>query len=189
MLEILVILAILIGMAKRRGTPRRKRAFNLRRVRIASSPAIGALATEDLTVVAISSAVTDPLRVISFNATYMWVDSNAEIDGGLEFGLAHSDYDAAEIEECLEVAASMDLGDKIAQEQANRLVRRIGVIRGARVSAGEDVFNDGRPVKTKLNWMLSSGDTLNVWIRNGSGVVWTTGSSLAVLGDLWVKDR
>ncbi len=184
-IAILSILALFVGAAKRK----QRRRFNLRRVRVATSPAIGALASEDVTTVALTDVTTDKLRLISFNATYNWVDLAAIIDGGLEFGLAHGDYSAAEIEECLEAAGGIKLGDKIENEKANRLVRRIGVISGEVATSGQEKqFNSGRPVKTKLNWLLPAGIALNIWFRNGSGVVYTTGSSMAVLGDLWVKD-
>ncbi len=176
-------------MANKKGHGRKRRRFSLRRVRIASSPAIGALATEDVVVVPITASVADKLRLISFNAIYTWVDIAAAVDGGLEFGLCHSDYSAAEVEECLEAANSIDLGDKIAQEQANRLVRRVGSMSSVSAATGQEAqFNEGRQVKTKLNWLLSAGDTLNIWMRNGSGIVYTAGSSISVLGDLWVKD-
>ncbi len=174
-------------MAKKRRRSRRR--FNLRKVRVAASPPVGALATEDVITTAIVNAIADKLRLISFDATYTWVDIAAATDGGLEFGLAHSDYSAAEIEECLEAVGSIDLGDKVAQEQANRLVRVIGSFSSVSAATGQEAqFNDGRRVKTKLNWLLSAGDTLNLWMRNGSGVVYTTGSSIAAIGDLWVKD-
>ncbi len=182
-----MLVLFVVGASVRRRKTRRR--FNLRRVRIASSPAVGALATEDVASVAITGAAADKIRFISFNSTYTWVDSGAIGDGALEFGLAHSDYSAAEIEACLESAGSIDLGDKVAQEVANRWVRRVGTISDATTAAGmEKQFNDGRQVKTKLNWLMSAGDTLNIWFRNGSGNVYTTGSSMAVLGDLWVKD-
>ncbi len=110
-------------------------------------------------------------------------------DDGLQFGFAHSDYTAAEIEECLENTASMDLGDKIAREQADRWVRVIGAFNGLATAAGGGVqFNDGKPVKINLNWLMAAGDTLNMWMRNSSGTVYLTGSSIATQGSLWVKD-
>ncbi len=173
--------------AKRRQTKRRR--FNLRQVRVATSPAIGALASEDVTAVALTDVTVDPLQAISFNATYSWVDLSAAGDGALEFGLAHGDYTAAEIEECLEAAGGINQSDKTEMERANRLVRRIGVISTAVAGAGEEKeWNNGRQVKTKLNWRLGTGIALNIWFRNGSGTVYVTGSSMAVLGTLWVKD-
>ncbi len=152
--------------------------------------AVGALATKDVISGNASASPTIGLRVMSVVATYTWSNLGASDDDALEFGWAHSDYSAAEIEEALEASATMDAGDKIAQEQANRLVRLIGTISGALAGAqgGGQGFNDGKPMKTRLNWLLTPGDTMDIWVRNGSGTVYTTGSSLQVVGDFWVKD-
>ncbi len=172
----------------RRSTSRR-RSFNLRKVRVASSLAVGALATLDVISADLTAAVTDPLRVVSVDCSYNIADLAAFIDDGQEFGLAHSDYTDAEIEECIEAFNSIDLGNKIAQEQANRLVRTVGFFQAGGVSTDSSLsFNNGRPMKTKLNWRLSIGDSIRIWIRNGSDTVYTTGSNLLVVGNAWVKD-
>ncbi len=170
--------------------PRRKgrRKFNLRRVRIAAAVTVGALDTLDVTSSTIHPTPVNPLRVVSAKLAYSWADIGAAIDDGFEFGLAHSDYSAAEIEECIEASAAIDQGDKIAQERANRLVRSIGIMPASGVTASGRVFNDGRIVHTKLNWLIGIGDSVVAWIRNGSGVIYTTGSSLLVQGDLWIRD-
>ncbi len=135
------------------------------------------------------SVATEQLRVISTDLSWMWTEIGAAIDDGLEFGVAHSDYTAAEVEECLESQASIDLGDKVEQERANRMVRSLGTIQASAIAAaGGAVFNDGKKLKTRLNWILNTGDAINLWVRNGSGVVWTTGSSLSCIGEMWVKD-
>ncbi len=167
-----------------------KRRFNLRRVRMNGSLAIGALATKDVISGNASASPTIGLRIMSVNATYTISNIGASDDDSFEFGWAHSDYSAAEIEEALEASATMDAGDRVAQEQANRLVRLIGTVSGALAGAagGGANFNDGKPVKTKLNWLLTPGDTMDLWVRNGSGTIYTTGASLQVVGDFWVKD-
>ncbi len=176
-------------MAKKPTRRSRKRAFHLRKVKIASEFAIGALAALDVITGAMTNVVADKLRLISVNLSYGISNHAAVIDDGYTFGLAHSDYSAAEIEECLESGASIDLGNKVSQEQANRLVREIGQINGAGVVVSEGIpFNDGMPVRTKLNWLLSEGDSLNVWVRNASGAIYTSGTTLVISGDLWVKD-
>ncbi len=187
MYEILVVLLVLIAAARRRGSGRRRR-FSLRKVRLTPTLAIGGLVTLDVTSAAATSALTNTLRIMSLDMTWSIVDLGAATDDGFEFGVAHSDYSAAEIEECLEATTSMDLGDKVAQERANRLVRTIGIISGNGIAGGGGVLNDGRPVKTRLNWLLSIGDTLNVWVRNGSSANYTTGANLIGQGVLWVKD-
>ncbi len=177
-----------LGMANKRPYRRRQsRRFNLRRVRVTASVGAGALASLDVTAGAVGSAVADKVRFISVKFAYALSGAQVE-DDSYEFGLAHSDYTAAEIEECLESQTAIDLGDKVAQERANRLVRVIGTFGSVRSAAGGSMFNDGRPVKTKLNWLMAAGDNLQLWIRNGSAVIYTTGSTITITGDLWVKD-
>ncbi len=169
---------------------KRRRSFNLRRVRVTAVLAVGALATKDVISAGATGTVTSTIRVMSVKQTYTWSNIGASDDDSLEFGLAHSDYSAAEIEEALEATTSIDPGDKIAGERANRLVRSIGTISAALAGAagGGAPYNNGLPKKTKLNWLLTEGDSLSIWVRNGSGTVYTTGSSLQTIGEMWVKD-
>ncbi len=170
-------------MAKN-GKPKR---FNMRRVRIATEFAIGALAAKDVISGAMTNVTSDKTRFISLDCSWGISNHAATIDDGYAFGVAHSDYSSAEIEECLEAGASMDLGDKIAQEQANRLVREIGQISGLGNVVSEGIpFNDGKRVKIRLNWLMSEGDSLAVWVRNASGAVYTSGTTLVASGDLWI---
>ncbi len=166
-----------------------RRKFNLRKVKVNSGIAVGALAAADVTAAAVTAAAADKLRFISVIASYTWTDVQQITDDACVFGFAHSDYSAAQIEECLEATGGIDLGDKLAQEKTNRLVREIGTFSSVTSALGSGVqFNDGKPVKTKLNWLMSAGDTLNMWARNASGVVYVTGSNLKIAGTLWVKD-
>ncbi len=175
-----------LGMA-RRPYPKRG-AYGLRKVRVASAVAVGALAALDVTAGAITNAAADKIRFISLIAAWSWSDISAALDDSMEFGVAHSDYSAAEIEEALEAGGSLDLGNKVEQERANRLVRSIGIMSNEGAAQGGAQFNDGKPVKTRLNWLMSAGDTLSMWMRNGSGAVYTTGSTLVCSGALYVRD-
>jgi len=169
---------------------RRSRKFNLRPIRVNSSLSIGALASADVISGAFTNNAVNPMRVVSAHLAFGIVDLAALADDGQAFGIAHGDYSAAEIEECLEAGAAMDAGDLVAREQANRLVREVGQFTGPTgsvVSEGR-AFNDGKPVKIKLNWQLKIGDPLQSWVRNNSGVVYTTGSKLSISGKLWVRD-
>ncbi len=175
--------------AARRGRGRSRRKFNLRKVRINSENAVGALATLDVASAGLTATTADKIRFISLIGSWTWSDLQQITDDAMAFGVAHSDYTAAEIEECLEATGSMDLGDKVAAEKANRLVREIGMFSSVTSAAGSGVqFNDGKPVKTKLNWLMSAGDSLVVWVRNSSSLVYVTGSSINFAGNLWVKD-
>ncbi len=175
------------GVVMARRKPRRKFPFKI--VPIQSSSAIGALASLDVVSAVVGTAASDTYRLKSLKASYSVADLGASIDDAFQFGIAHSDYTAAEIEECLEAAGAIDFGDKIAQEQANRLVRRIGTITnmGTGVAGTGLPFNDGKPVSTKLNWLMAIGDQLQIWVRNGSGVVYTTGALLTLSGHIVVQ--
>ncbi len=95
--------------------------------------------------------------------------------GPILFGVAHSDYSDAEIEAVIENAGSWNEGDKTSQEVSKRQVRIIGTFVGELDSGTVDTrFNDGVPVKTKLNWILTTGDTLKMWAYNLSGAALST---------------
>lgn len=177
-----------LGFVAKARSRRRKRRFNLRKVRIATDIGVGALDPQDVAVGLLTPVAADKIRIITLSAAWSWADLSEATMDSLEFGVCHSDYSAAEVEESLEAAGSFDLGDKVAQEQANRLVRSIGMISNEGAAQGGGRFNEGRQTKTKLNWLLSAGDSLNVWVRNGSGVVYATGSTIVTIGNLWVKD-
>ncbi len=169
--------------------PARRRKFNLRQVRVSSTVTIGALAAADVVAGAIGGTADSPVRIMSFKGTFSWIDIAAVNDGAMEFGLAHGDYTAAEIEECLEATTSMALGDMVAQERADRKVRVMGTIQGnPAVVNGESPANDGRPIKVKLNWLIPAGENISAWAKNSSGAVYIIGSSLSILGSFWVKD-
>lgn len=172
-------------MARRKSS--RRRSFNLRKVRVNGATAIGALASLDVATGAFVPVSSTPYRAMSIEISWAVSNLGAGIDDGQEFGVSHSDYSAAEVEECLESTASIDVGDKIAIERGNRLVRSIGVMTGSAANDFGISFNDGVPKKTKLNWYIGSDDAINVWVRNGSGTVYTTGASLIRNGIMWVK--
>ena len=170
---------------RRRGS---RRKFNLRRVRVATSITVGALAAKDVVSSNVIGVSVSSYRLISVDFNYGLSDLGATSDDGQEFGLAHSDYSSAEIEEALEASAGIDAGDKIANERANRLVRSVGIMVGAPGTGAGLNFNDGNPKKTRLNWFMAPGDTLALWIRNSSGTVYTTGATIDIIGSMWIKD-
>ncbi len=140
--------------------------------------AAGALAANDAVVGAVMNAAVDKNRITSIDWSWA-IDDMTAGEGPVMVGVAHSDYTASEVEEAIEAGGAYDIGDKVAGEQANRLVRIIGTL-----SAEEPRLNDGRPIKTRFNWLIGIGKTLNVFIWNadGSGPL-TTGSTLEVAGN------
>ncbi len=153
----------------------RSRYRGYRKLPFTVTTAGGTVAADDVTTQVLTEVFTEERRVLSIESTYA-LKGLAAGDGPLEYGVAHSDYSAAEIEEALEAVGAWDEGDKVAQEQAKRLVRRIGVF-----TEEETALNDGRPVKTRLNWRIATGDTLSFWIRN-RGIQLTTGSEITGQG-------
>ncbi len=160
---------------------KRRRKFNLRRVRATPQNTLSTLATLTVKETNVTNAGTDSMRIVT--AKGIWTLSGLTAgEGPISVGFAHSDYSVTEIKECLEVIASIDPGDKIAQEQANRLVRIVGVF------TEDGSLNDGKPISTKLNWMMTPDDNLELISYNeGSGTL-TTGAFVHWIGDLWVKD-
>ncbi len=109
-------------------------------------------------------------------------------DGPIQCGVAHSDYSSAEIEEWIENLGSWEEADMIAQEVGKRKIRMVGVFETPDDATEVAHLNDGKPIRTKCGWMLSSGQTLKVWGYNmGSGALETTVPVIQVLGhcNLW----
>ncbi len=106
-----------------------------------------------------------------------------DADGPLLVGYAHSDYSVTEIKECIEASAAISVGDKIAQERANRLVRVVGTLG----DAIDDDLNDGKPISTKLNWLIPIGKSVNMFAYN-DGITMTTGALVRCNGSLWIQD-
>ncbi len=105
-------------------------------------------------------------------------------------GIAHSDYSDAEIQAVIDQTLSWNEGDKVGQEVAKRLVRRIGQFGQPGDSLAPVVLNDGKEIKTKLNWILLQGQTLKLWAYNlGTGAVATTTPIVTAQGhaNLWPR--
>ncbi len=180
-------LVILIALAK----PRRGRRFG-RYIKgnIDLDFALGTLAPQDVLIGSTQDQVNGRTLVSSVVATYTLsgytVTDNV---GPIMMGIAHPDYADAEIEAWIENATGWDEGDKISQEIAKRLIRRIGMFT-PQVSLGAETLNEGRPIKTKLNWILNQGTGLKFWVYNhGTVAVGTTDPDVHVDGhaNLWPR--
>ncbi len=139
---------------------------------------LGTLAAKTLIAGPFDETVVTRSLISSLVATWT-LDLLVAGQGPILFGVAHSDYSSAEIEEYVENAGSWDEGNKIAREVAKRNVRIIGTMVGEQGSGNLDVrFNTGKPVKTKLNWILSVGDTIDLWAYNLSASALTTSAPI-----------
>ncbi len=155
----------------------------MRRVRYAAGISAGALDLNKATSGTLLPVGDAKYRILSLEYTATWADIAAQIDGGAVFGVAHGDYTDTEIEECLEISASISQGDMISREKANRMVRILGTIQGdPNTAEGDSTFDSGQMNKERLNWEIPIGKTLKQFLYNSSGTIWTTGSLLFMMG-------
>ncbi len=172
-------------MVKKKTSGRRRPRRQYIRGNIDESLSLGTLAAGTLVSDTFDEAAIEKTLISSIVA--IWTLDGITIgQGPIEFGVAHSDYTDAEIEQVIETSGSWNPGDKIQQEVGRRLVRKIGVFTADAIDVG---VNDGKPIKTKLNWSLTTGLTLKMWAYNRSGsALSTTVPSMRVSGhaNLWL---
>lgn len=158
---------------------------------IDESTSFAALASKTVISAAFDQVVVDRMLCSSVKAIYSLRDFTPAVNSGpILVGIAHSDYSAAEIEEFLETSDSWDEGNKVEQEIANRLIRRVGTFQSPALATESVSLNDGKPIRTKLNWILNQGQTLQLWVYNlGSAAVATTTPVVDLAGqaNLWAR--
>lgn len=175
MLEALVIGLVMLVMARK---PRRKMGRYIRG-NIDENLGVGTLAASTLFSAIFDEVVNERTFVSSVVASWSLTNMTpTEGTGPLVCGLAHSDYTDTEIEEYIENTGSWNEGDKIQQrEVGRRLVRRVGQFPIPVSAAGGVVLNDGKPIKTKLNWILLQGQSLRYWVYNQGTVAISAASN------------
>ncbi len=150
---------------------------------------LSTLAPKTLISTAFDNTVVDTTRISSIVASWSISEWTAAAgDGPVLVGVAHSDYTDAEIEEVIENSGSWDEGNLVSREINKRMVRKIGQFIAPTAAILFDRLNEGKPVKTKLNWLLSPGDTLRLWAYNmGASAFATTNPEVQVEGhaNLW----
>ncbi len=177
MLEILLVAIWAIALAKH---PQRRRRYSLKRVRTTAELALGTLASDTASVVTVVGTTDMAHRCISIKATWAMTSLTGG-DGPITVGYAHGDYTVAEIKEALEATGAIAFSNKIQEEQANRLVRIVGSFSGT----GASVLNDGKPIKTRLNWLIPTGEQVNIFAFNEGTSPLTAGGSVNVQGDYY----
>ncbi len=191
MLEILVILIAMIIMAKKRG---RRKFGRYLRGNVDEELALTALASKDVVGAVFDEVVNERTYVSSIKASWSMANFTPIANAGpIVFGVSHSDYTDAEIEEWIESTGQWNEGDLVAsREIGKRLIRKIGAFQTQPGGAAADtiVINDGRPITTKLGWILLQGQTLRLWAFNsGSAAVATTVPTVVANGhvNLWPR--
>lgn len=150
-------------------------------VRVTGARALSTLGSQTAVTTALTGASTDSYRCRSINASWT-IDGLTAGEGPITVGYAHSDYSVTEIKECLDAQAAISRGNKTAQEQANRLVRVVGVL-----SESNGMLNDGKPISTKLNWFMAIGTTVQMFAFNeDASTALTTGGNIHCIGKMHV---
>lgn len=126
----------------------------------------------------VSSDLTHDYRCTSVELQWA-LDELTAGEGPITVGLAHSDYTIAEIEEFLEQEAPLGPSSKVEREIAGRFIRRVGTFAG---DTTHETLNDGKPIKTRLNWLIADGFRINMWCYNNSGAALTTGATVRAMG-------
>ncbi len=191
-MEIFILFTIALIVMAGKARPRKRRAMG-RYVKgnLDMDIALGTLASKTA-ILDLTDTVIDRTLVSSVVATYTLsgVSIGADI-GPVEVGVAHGDYTLAEVEAYLELATSWNEIDMIDKEIQSRKIRRIGVFDSPQGGAGGAyTLNDGKAIKTKLNWILTNGQGLNFWCYNlGTAAFSTTDPNVNIRGhaNLWPR--
>ncbi len=166
-------------MAKRRRRTRRNPNFI--GIKVTAGLTIGALVAGQIVKVNLLDLSQEFLAI---SADLVWtLEGITAQEGPLLFGLAHSDYDVAEILEAVDASPNND-SDLIQLEHSRRMVRVVGAfpIVG---TAGGGQFNDGNKKRTKMNWRVSNNKEVALWARNDDNSTLATGGQITASGTVW----
>ncbi len=184
MIYIILIMVCLMAltMAKARGR-RGGRGRNMKmfqKLRVSTFLSVGAIGNGIVEQAALTAVLQNEYRVTSVDVVWAMRDHTAA-EGPITVGFSHPDYTDTEVLECL-TASVLSPSHKVQQEQESRLVRVVGTFPGI---LAEESLNDGKPIKTKLNWLVADGDVAcNIFALNSSGATLTDGSDIVVTGQI-----
>ncbi len=131
-----------------------------------------------------TDVVDDTSFLLSAQCVYSMSD-HAAGEGPLVLYWCHSDYSLTEIEEYIEQQTAWAGNDEVGKEVSRRKIRQIGSFSGEGVS---ETLNDGRPLKTKIGFVVHEGQGLNLCVYNeDNGANLTTGTLINVNGHCWIK--
>ncbi len=183
MWQIFVILLAFASMAmaaKKKSSKRRNRKLDV--IPVEGTLALSTLADDTVVVSGLTSSnLTEDFFVISTDLSVMVNGLTAGEGEPMTVGISHGDYSAGEIGEATDVEL-LGPADKIQQEQADRLVRKITTLRGDGLNTQVEMKGlnrDGGPIiRTKWRFVIENGKTPAIWIKNRSGAALTTGATL-----------
>ncbi len=148
---------------------------------------LGALVTKSLTSAPNADVVTEKTWISSVVLNWAISDLTGSADTGpIVVGVAHSDYTDAEIEAFVEQVTSWDEGDLTSREIGSRKIRTIGQFHPEDTGSR---LNDGKPISTKLGWMLTTANTIDFWAYNQGSANLADGAVVNIVGhaNLWPR--
>ncbi len=187
------MLATLLGVAAKKKSSRRRRMSRYIRGEVDEELALGTLGAKTLIAAGFDSSVTERTFISSLKAIWsVTAVTPSTTAGPIMVGVAHSDYSAAEIEQWIENSGSWSEADQIGQEIGRRKIRKVGIFRfqGAAGITSVAVLNEGKPLTTKLGWILTTGQNIQAWAYNlGTGAFATTDPAVDIQGhvNLWPR--
>ncbi len=188
-IETIVLLALVSMARKGRGRGRYRRYL---RGEVNQTMTLTTLAGRTIAVEVEDETVEESTWLSSVKLTWALSELTPGTDDGpVAVGIAHSDYSSTEIEEWIENTGSWKEGDLVqSREVGKRLIRQVGIFAEPATALAPVTLNDGKPIRTKCGWLLTSGDTIQFWAYNlGTSAFATTAPLVAILGhaNLWPR--
>ncbi len=183
-LHLMIAIAVItgsIGLAKR-GRPKRRWNPNNAVVRITTTKVLSTLASKTILLEALTVVSGNEYRAISLKIAWSLQALTAG-EGPVHVGVAHGDYTVTEVDEWMESQSSMSRGNLIEHEKASRKIRLVGTFSGE----ANESLNNGRPIRTKLNWAVVGDEVINLFIYNGGAAPLTTGGVLGAVGSIFLR--
>ncbi len=163
---------------------RRRRQSNFEAIPVNQSIPLLTLAN-GIVVKQTMCTLTHPARMISADLSW-FINDLAAGEEPVAVGVAAGDYSVGEIAEKIN-AAPTSPSDRIEKEQAARFVRQVGLI-GSGSDTNVARLNDGKPIRTKMRWLVGDDQEPVIWAMNRSGVAnLATGAILVVMGTLYLR--
>ncbi len=164
-------------MAKKKKTRTGVNRKNFVAIPFSKSLPLGTLADETVIKTSLLNAFGEDIFIMSIDCTFALREFSVN-EAPLFFGYAHGDLTVAEILEAINAEVT-DPDDIIANEFARRPVRKVGGFVGDEV---EPIYNDGKKVRQRIKFSVGDGHTIDVWVKNQSGAILTTGAILELDG-------
>ncbi len=185
MMEIVILLIVLtIGMAKHGRRRRSRWTSDMQKVQLFQVLALSTLAASTLIGADMIASGDDQYRILSMTG-YWSLRGGTAGEGPLIMGVAHSGYSDAQIEAVLETETMLTRGNIVAtREVGRRLVRRVGQFSGV---GTEEVLNDGKVTKVRLNWAMGEASVPRMWVHNFSGATLAGGAIVSFNGSMIIK--